>query len=96
MDEDSPGDVVASGDLCVSGSLPALVTVAHDQFMQLLELAEEALELRDTEFGSYPSDRERKLMLSFYRLVDREVPSKLAWAFKRSVAFTNSEVEPDE
>ncbi len=71
------------------------VTIPRDQFMQLLELAAEALNTRDCEFSSYPTNEERKLMLSLYRLVGEEVPSCLTFAFKRTVIPETQGVESD-
>jgi len=51
----------------------AEVTLTRDQFMQLLELAEEALDLRDSEFSSNPTVEEHTLMEALRKLANSEV-----------------------
>lgn len=51
-----------------------MVSVPRDQLMDLIYLAEEALYTQDTEFSDPPTDKDRDLMLSLYRLVGKEIP----------------------
>ena len=48
--------------------------VPLSQLLQLIELAESALIMQYTEFSNGPTDEDRDLMLSLWRLVGKEVP----------------------
>lgn len=50
------------------------IPVPRDQLMQLIELAEDSIYTSESEFSNPPTDEERGLMLSLYRLVGKEVP----------------------
>ena len=55
--------------------MPDTISVPKGQLMGVLELAEDSLCTGHSEFSSDPTDEERKLMLSLYRLVGKEVPT---------------------
>jgi hypothetical protein len=59
------------------------VPVDVKRLERLLELAEEALDVRDSEYSSYPTDEERDLLLSFYTQIGKPVPKRLMKLFKR-------------
>ena len=61
------------------------ITISRDQVMQLLALAAEALDVRHSEFSSYPIMDERELMLSVYRLADEKVPPDVMVTLERAV-----------
>ena len=57
------------------------IPISRDKLMQLLELAEDSLFTRYSEFSSNPTDEERELLLSLYRLAGKEVPPYFAETF---------------
>jgi|GEM_PF-4544910 len=62
------------------------IPVPRSQLMQLLELAEDDLLTQHSEFSNDPTDEDRILMLSLYRLVGKEVPE----FFSRTYGWENS------
>lgn len=68
--------LVMPGDWCGGflANMEETIPVPRSQLMQLLELAEDDLFTRYSEFNKDPTDEDRTLMLSLYRLVGKEVP----------------------
>ena len=66
--------------------------VPREQLMRLIELAEELLWVQYSEYSNHPTDGDRELMLSLWRLVGKEVPSFFARKFDWKI---ESEVETD-
>jgi hypothetical protein len=56
-------------------------SISRDQLTQLIELAEEDLVTQYSEFSNDPTNKDRELMLSLYRLVGKEVPPFFARTF---------------
>ena len=67
--------------------------IPREQLLKLIELAEDAIQVRDEEYSNDPTDEERELMLSLYRLVGKDVPEYFRRIFGWKI---DSEVEPDE
>ena len=61
-----------------------VVRVPVDQFLKLLEFAEEALDLQDSEFGNYATEEEVELLTSLHKRVNKEISPRLARLFERS------------
>jgi len=55
--------------------------LSENQLMQLMELAEDELITRYEEFSESPTNDERELMLSLYRLVEKDVSIYFARIF---------------
>jgi hypothetical protein len=68
------------------------VAVPREQFLSLLELAQDSILISASECSSPPTDKERELMFSAWRLAKIDMPPYLGrllgWSF-------DSEVEPD-
>ena len=64
-----------------SEAMNSEISISRDKLMQLLEVAEEALYLQYSEFSNTPTDEERELLLSLYRLAGKEVPPYFAKTF---------------
>lgn len=62
------------------------VTITREDFDKLLYLAEEALDLRYSEFSNDPTDEDRELMLKMWALIGKDVPGffcrNFGWTFK--------------
>ena len=61
-----------------------VVTVKRDEFMQLLELAGDAIVAQNNEYSNPPTDAERELMPLIYSQIGEDMPEELAGLFKRT------------
>ena len=61
-----------------------MIEIEKQQLFDLLMLAEEALSIQYQEFSNSPTDEDRELMLSMYRLAGKEVPDFFQRTFQWS------------
>ena len=82
MSSDREWDTTQGGQPSdVPGGHPARLHVetktyllTEEQVQDLVFLAERALYLQDTEFSNKPTEEDKSLMLSIYRLIGKEIP----------------------
>lgn len=76
--------VVIEGESADAAVTEKPISVPRSQLIRLIELTEDDLLAQYSEFSNDPTDEDRELMLSLYRLVGKEVPE----FFRRTFGWT--------